>query len=138
VLGFVTITSYGASPGANESGRVAIIDVADPLTVDLGVTNVESSDLRNLTSTFVAKLVPVIVVELSIFVRPLGVISVIVGGDHTASVLVTRVAADFNVNVIASLTSAFIVVTYKNAAEAVIDFAPAADVPTCVPSDAPR
>ena len=138
VLGFVTITSYGASPTANESGRPAIIDVADPLTVDFGVTNVESSDFLNLTSTFVAKLVPVIVVVSFTLGNPLGVISVIVGGAHTASVLVASVAADFNVKVTASFVSAFTVVTYRKDAEAVTDFAPATHDPTCVPSDAPR
>ena len=138
MLGFVTITSYGASPTANESGRPAIIDVADPLTVVLGVTNVELSDFLNLTSTFEAKFVPVIVVVSSTLGNPLGVISVIVGGAQNASVLVASVAADFNVNVTASFVSAFTVVTYRKDAEAVTDFAHATHYPTCVPSDAPR
>ena len=138
VLGFVIITSYGASVGLNVSGRAAIIDVADPLTVVLAFTSVASSDFLNLTSTFVAKFVPVIVVVSLTFGSPLGVISVIVGGAQYASVLVARVDAGFNVNVIASLASAFTVVTYRKGAEAVIVFAPAAAVPTFAPADEPK
>jgi hypothetical protein len=62
VEAFVTMTSYGASVGLNESGRVAIIDVFDPTTICLADTNVASSDFLNCTAAFVAKLVPVIVV----------------------------------------------------------------------------
>ena len=127
VLGLVTITSYGASVGLNESGRVAIIEVADPRTVDFGVTNVESSDLRNLTSTFVAKFVPVIVVVLSIFGRPLGVISVIVGGAQTASFFDCRLDMLFSVNVKRLFVSALTVVTYKNSPVAVIREEPFAE-----------
>ena len=101
-----------------------------------------SSDFLNLTSTFEAKFVPVMVVVELIFASPLGVISVIVGGAHVASVFVTRVVAFVNVgyreNTIASDELALAVVTYLKGADAVIALDPPVTYPTFVPSSAPR